>query len=136
MALKITLKSNERIIAGGSVLRNISGRNIEIALENEVPLLREKDILSDADADTPCKRIYLVLQLMYIDEANMAQYQKIFNDLSSDVLAAAPSTGAIIGQINEDIQNNRLYQALKQARQLIAYEERVTSNVRSADRSL
>jgi flagellar biosynthesis repressor protein FlbT len=136
MALKITLKSNERIITGGSVLRNISGRNIEIALENEMPLLREKDILSDADADTPCKRIYLVLQLMYVDPANMAQYQKLFADLSSDVLGAAPSTGPIMEQIREEVRNNRLYQAMKQAKQLIAFEERVTGHVRSADRSL
>jgi len=99
MALKLSLKANERIIAGGAVLRNATGKTVELTVENEVPLLREKEILSEAKADTPCKRVYFVIQLMYIDGQNLPKYQKLYWDLARDILNAAPSTtGMFIGQ--------------------------------------
>jgi len=94
MALKLSLKADERIIAGGAVLRNTTGKSIQVSVENEVPVLREKDILSEAKADTPCKRVYLTVQLMYIDEQNLPRYQKIYWELAREIIEAAPSTAA------------------------------------------
>jgi flagellar protein FlbT len=129
MGLKITLKPNERMIIGGAVMTNGSGKS-EFLVENNVPILREKDILSEHDADTPCKRIYFVIQLMYIDEKKLTEHHNTYWSLVRDVVAAAPSTLVLIDHISEQILGSRYYQALKLAKNLIEYEREVVNNVR------
>lgn len=132
MALKLSLKADERVIAGGAVLRNATGKTIELMVENEVPLLREKEILSETKADTPCKRVYFVIQLMYIDGENLPKYQNLYWDLARDILHAAPSTTSLFKSISEAIYNGRFYQALKETRTLIQYEEKAMEQARGA----
>ncbi len=136
MALKIMLKAAERIIAGGAVIKNTTGKSIELSIENEVPLLREKDILSEAKADTPCKKVYVAIQLMYIDHENLSKYHTIYWELAREVINAAPSTSPTFGVISEHIYNERYYKALKEAKQLILYEEKAMTNARKSGRSL
>ena len=57
MPLKITLKPRERLILGGAVLRNGDGAT-HLLVENEVPILRERDILTEKNAASPCRRVY------------------------------------------------------------------------------
>ena len=127
MSLKITLKSNERLIVGGAVVRN-GGKGTVLYIENTIPILREKDILGEKDASTPCKRVYFTIQLMYIDEANVPQYRSAYSELAGEILKAAPSTATFVEQINERIQAANYYQALKIARNLIDYEEELLKN--------
>lgn len=127
MSLKITLKSNERLIVGGAVVKN-GGKGTVLYIENTIPILREKDILGESDANTPCKRVYFTVQLMYIDEPNVPQYRSAYSELAGDILEAAPSTRTFIEQLNERIQAGNYYQALKIARNLIDYEEELLKN--------
>ncbi len=64
MALRIELKPGERILIGESVLIN-SDQRATFLIEGSAPILREKDIVTPEQADTPAKRIYLAVQLMY-----------------------------------------------------------------------
>ena len=80
MALKIFLKPHERMIIDGAVITNGSA-STELLIENRVPLLRQKDILTETDADSPGKRIYLIIQLMYIDEDKLEQYHHRYWEL-------------------------------------------------------
>ncbi len=132
MALKITLKAKERLIIGGAVVTNGNNRS-DLIIENSVPILREKDILSEKDATSPCRRIYFLIQLMYVDDKNLAEHHNKYWELVRELLKAAPSTLSVIDQINEHILNARYYQALKLAWQLIDYEEEVVSRVRKSD---
>ena len=127
MSLKITLKSNERLIVGGAVVKN-GGKGTVLYIENTIPILREKDILGEKDANTPCKRVYFTIQLMYIDEENVPQYRSAYSDLAGDILLAAPSTASFIEQISERVLAENYYQALKTARNLIDYEEELLKN--------
>jgi len=129
MALKITLKPGERIIVGGAVIKNGSS-STNLLVENPVPILRQRDILTREEADTPCKRIYLVVQLMYIDGTNLAAHHKIYWSLVKDLLKAAPSTLPFIDRISDLILGAKYYQALKMARKLIEYEEEVVRHAR------
>jgi flagellar biosynthesis repressor protein FlbT len=129
MALKITLKPGERMIIGGAVVTNGNSTSCDLVIENKTPILRQKDILTEEKADTPCRRIYYAIQLMYIDEANLAKYHKLYWDLVREVVQAAPSTLALIDSINEHILHRRYYQALKQTKRLIDYEQEAIERV-------
>lgn len=131
MGLKISLKPDERIIIGGAVLKNGSTRS-DFIIENSVPILRGKDIMSLADADSPCKRIYFAIQLMYVDEKNHEEHCAMYWKLVKDVINAAPSTTLQIDRISDHILQDRHYQALKLANKLIEYEQGVMNHVRSS----
>jgi flagellar protein FlbT len=129
MALKITLKPGERMILGGAVVTNGSAGSCELIIENKVPILRQKDILTESKADSPCRRIYLAVQLMYIDEGNLETYHKTYWDLVRDVVNAAPSMVVLIDAISENVFQRKYYQALKLSKQLIDYEQEVIQRV-------
>jgi flagellar protein FlbT len=128
MALKLTLKPTERMIIGGAVVRNGSGK-VELYIENNVPLLREKDIMGEGDADTIAKKIYFTIQLMYIDQDNLISHHNAYWGLVQQLIKAAPSTTGLVDDISEQIVGGNYYQALKLARKLIAREEEIMSRV-------
>ncbi|MGD8667056.1 MAG: flagellar biosynthesis repressor FlbT [Desulfobacterales bacterium] len=125
MALKITLKPNEKMIVGGAVLTNGGARNIDLIIENNVPVLRQKDILCEADVTSHCRQIYFVVQLMYIDSENITDHQRTYWKLVGELLDAVPRLTGHIDEINEHILIGNHYRALKLARQLIHYEQEV-----------
>ncbi len=128
MALKITLKPDERMIIGGAVITNGS-KGSSFVIENKVPILRQSDIMSEKTADTPCRLIYLAIQLMYVDSENLATYYANYWNLVQDLVKAAPSMVVFVDQISEHIQGNRHYQALKLTKKMIDYEQEVLSRV-------
>lgn len=131
MALKIRLKPRERVIIGGAIVTN-GGAGCELIIGNKAPLLREKDIMNKEDANTPSRRIYYVIQLMYIDEHNLVTHHAAYWKLVRDIVDAAPRTLLMINQVSEHILNGHYYKALKEARKLIEYEEEVVKRVRKS----
>ncbi len=129
MALKIAFKPGERMMIGGAVVKNTGRQTSELLVENNAPVLREKDILGEKEADTPCSRIYFVIQLMFIDRDNLATHHESYWKLVRPLLEAAPRLTGLIDRINENILNGKYYQALKTAVELIAYEKEIIVNV-------
>jgi len=129
MALKITLKPGERMVIGGAVLTNGNSASCDLVIENKTPILRQKDILTEEKADSPCRRVYYAIQLMYVDEHNLAAYHKAYWELVKDLVRAAPSTVVLIDSINEHILQRQYYQALKMTKRLIEYEREAIQHV-------
>lgn len=129
MALKITLKPGEKMLIGTAVVTNGNGKNCDLMIENKVPILRQKDILREEDLTSPCRQIYFTVQLMYIDEDNLASYHRDYWKLVHEVVLAAPSVTGLIDRMNEEIVGGKYYQALKIARKLINYEQEVVNRV-------
>jgi flagellar biosynthesis repressor protein FlbT len=135
MALKINLKPHERLIIGGAVISN-GGARSTFLVENTVPILREKDIMSATEADSPCKRIYLAIQLMYVDEHNLAEQHRVYWELVKAVAEAAPSRKQQLAEISELVGQKQYYQALKLTKKLIEYEKEIIENVRNSNASI
>jgi flagellar biosynthesis repressor protein FlbT len=128
MSLKITLKPNERMIISGAVITN-GNKGSSFIIENNVPVLRQSDIMSEKAADTPSRRIYLAIQLMYIDSENQATHYANYWNLTQDLVKAAPSMVGFVDQVSEHIQSNRHYHALKLTKKMIDYEQEVLNRV-------
>jgi flagellar protein FlbT len=120
MALKVEMKPGERMIIGDCVITN-SDQRTRLLIDGDTPILREKDILTAESANTPAKRIYLAVQLMYLSRDPCAHHETYFA-LMRDILEAAPSTWRYIESINNHILTGELYKALKDAKKLISYE--------------
>jgi flagellar protein FlbT len=126
MALKVELKPGERIIIGECVITNDDQRT-RLVIEGEMPILREKDIIAASQADTPAKRLYLAVQLMYMARDPRAHHE-IYFSLMRDILQAAPSTWPYFEAVNNLILTGNLYKALKETKKLIAYEQELIAN--------
>ena len=129
MALKVELKPHERIIIGACVITNSDQRARLLIDGDRIPILREKDILTPETADTPAKLVYLAVQLMYLSPDPMAHHPTYFS-LVRDILTAMPSAWPYIEGINNYILNGDLYHALKEAKKLIAHEEKLIESAR------
>jgi flagellar protein FlbT len=128
MALKVELKPGERILIGESVNTNGDQRT-RFLVDGTAPILREKDIMTAERADTPAKRIYLAVQLMYMG-GEPARQHEVYFALMRDILQAAPSAWQYIADINNQILTGELYKALKSAKKLIEYEQELLTHAK------
>ncbi len=118
------------MIISGAVITNGDAKS-NFIVENTVPILRQKDILSTKKANSPARRIYFSIQLMYIDEDNLSRYHKTYWKLVREFLSAAPGALPIIDRISKEILDSDYYRALKTCKKLIAYEEEAIASVQS-----
>lgn len=130
MALKVELKPGERLLIGECVITN-SDRRTTFLIDGKVPIIREKDIMTADQADTPAKRIYLSILLMYTSRDPSEQHSTYFA-LVRDIVQAAPSTWPLVENINNHILTGDLYKALKQARDLVKYEQELMNDASRA----
>ena len=134
MSLKVELKPGEKIIIGESLITNDSQRT-RLFIEGSAPILREKDILSPNTADTPAKRIYLAVQLMYLSR-DVEKFQDEYFNLINDFILASPSSIGYVTEISKNILGANLYRALKNAKLLIEHERRLIDHVSASGSGL
>ena len=120
MPLKIDLKPNERLIIGNAAIRN-GERRASFVLETNTKFLRETEIITESDADTPCKQLYVLLQVMYLVDQPF-EAENGFTALATEIMTAVPTTAPYIAAIHAATAAGKSYQALKLGRDLIAYE--------------
>jgi len=122
--LAINLRPNERLIVNGVVLQN-SGSATKLLIHNNASVLREKDIITEADATTPARRIYFAIQCKYLFSAGDAAYLPLIYQSIEEFETAAPSTVELTREIRANLDRGALYRALKSAKQLIAREGQI-----------
>ena len=128
MGLKVELKPGERCILGECLITNGDQRT-RLLVEGKVPILREKDIMTPEQADTPAKRIYLCVQIMYTSRDPRPHHETYFS-LMSDLVKAAPSAWPHMQNISNHILAGEMYKALKSAKSLIGYEKELLDNAK------
>jgi len=127
VGLRIELKPFERIVIGESLITNSETR-ISFLIEGKEPILREKDILMPEKANTPVSRIYVCVQMMYLEKSR-AKYQDLYFELIRDLLAAVPGFRKKIELISKLILEDSYYKALKELRKLRLQEEELLHHV-------
>ena len=129
MPLKLTLKPNEKVLIGTAVITN-AGQKSEIIIQNTVPVLREKDIITEENADTLAKKLYYIILSMYVDQANEDEYHEIYFKLVNELFDALPDRRnlAMVLAVSRKILEGNHYQALKECRKLIEFEAEVSAN--------
>mgnify|MGYP002680076786 FL=1 len=120
MPLKIELKPGERLIVGNALITNDKER-VKLFIEGNVPILREKYVLTEKEADTPCKKVYYVLQEMYLAKDPKVLHPEYFARIN-EIVQAAPSFAPMIDELNLDILGGDYYAALKHMMAIIERE--------------
>ena len=118
MPLKIELKPHESIIIGEALITNENSRT-RFYIDGDVPILREKFILREKEANTPAKRVYFIVQQMYLSKNNK-ELQKLFIEYVRDLQTAAPSLRPYVTPVGEAVVIGDFYDAIKQASNLLS----------------
>jgi len=129
MPLKLTLRKNEKILIGNAVLQNGDSKSEFIVL-NHVPILREKDIISEEDADTFSKKIYRTILNMYVAPEQEKNFHKFYFLLLKQMLVLPLGDDGLdlMMQMSEHIIAGDHYKALKACRELIDFESEILSH--------
>ncbi|WP_420549382.1 flagellar biosynthesis repressor FlbT [Curvivirga sp.] len=121
MPLRIKLPTNEKVIINGAVLEN-AGDATTMIIHNKVDILRRKEVMNEADAVSPARRVYYALQCAYLFESDRNEYLTLANGLISEYAEAAPSSAEIVDSIESKLRDEKYYDALKNTLDLIDHE--------------
>jgi len=127
MALVIDLKPGEKILIGEAVITNDSQRT-RLHIAGDAPIMREKDVMKEEEAYSPARKIYFMVQCMYLAREPKTYFDNYFK-LVRQVQDAAPTTTFFFLKINEMILSGSYYKALKESRELIKHEDELIGNV-------
>ena len=127
MALIIDLKPGEKILIGTAVITNDNQRT-RLHISGDAAILREKDVMKEEDANSPSKKIYFLVQCMYLAPDPKVYFDKYFG-LIREMQVAAPTTSLFFMKINDMILEGSYYKAMKEARELMKHEEELIGNV-------
>jgi flagellar protein FlbT len=127
MPLKIQLKPKERIIINGAVVEGNPDSRTEIIILNNASVMRQKHILQEEEANTPAKRLYFTLQMLYIDTDNQDKYKPLYEGFHGDLerTVSLPILKDSLNLIKEAVAESRFYDAMKVCRDLVSAEEEI-----------
>lgn len=130
MPLKLSLKPGEKFVLNGAVVQN-GDRRGTLILQNKASVLREKDIMQEAEVTTPSRRIYFPVMMMYLDESSANQYYDEFVLRLSEFMAVIenPSVLSDCVGISKHVLAREFYKGLMLARKLMEYEDERLANV-------
>ena len=132
MPLKLSLKPGEKFVLNGAVVQN-GDRRSALLLQNKASVLREKDIMQAEEANTPARRIYFPLMMMYLDEAGAPRFYDEFVRRLNEFMNAIrnPEMQADCVAISKHTMAREYYKALMLCRKLIDYEDERLPHVAS-----
>ena len=124
MALKIALKPGEKVVINGAVIQNTE-RRTNFIIHNKSNILREKDIITFEQADTPVKRIYFAIMMTYLDQTVEKTIYREFVQRIAEFINVISNEDALDKciAILEAVNNANYYAALQLCKQLLAFEE-------------
>ena len=124
MPLKLSLKAGEKFVLNGTVLTN-GDRRVSLVIENKASILRDRDIMQAEEANTPAKRIYFPIMMLYIDPEHSDRYYDEYVTRMGEFMNAVSDREALATcvAISRDVLQGDYYKALIKCRQLFDFEE-------------
>ena len=124
MPLKLSLKPGEKFVLNGAVLAN-GDKRASFVIQNKACILREKDIMQAEEANTPAKRIYFPIMMMYLDPDEADVYYSQFALRMTEFMDAIRDRKALgtCVEISRDVTQGAYYKALIACRKLFDYEQ-------------
>ncbi|MEZ6023450.1 MAG: flagellar biosynthesis repressor FlbT [Hyphomonadaceae bacterium] len=121
MPLKLSLRPGEKFVVNGAVVQN-GDRRAALVLQNKASVLREKDIMQPDEADTPAKRIYFPIMLMYLDEMGRDKAYSRVRGTAAEFMGAVLRQSWRMHRRFQRSNGGEYYRAVCRCRKLMSYE--------------
>ncbi len=124
MPLKLSLKPGEKFVLNGAVLQN-GDRRAVLVLQNKASVLREKDIMQEGEVQTPARRIYFPVMMMYLDDSTGQRHYDEFVLRLTEFMGVIQNASilTLCVNISRHCMEREYYKALMLCRKLIEYED-------------
>ena len=124
MPLKLSLKPGEKFVLNGAVLMN-GDKRTSLVIQNKACVLREKDIMQPEKANTPARRIYFPIMMMYLDPHECEQYYNDFALRMTEFMGAIKNGTALATcvEISREVMSGAYYKALMACKRLFEFEQ-------------
>src|SRR4029077_19319284 len=118
------LKPGEKFVLNGAVLTN-GDKRTSLVIQNKACVLREKDIMQPTEANTPHRRVYLPIMMMYLDPDVNEQYYNDFALRMTEFMGAVQNRAVLAAciEISRDVTSGAYYKALMLCRKLFDFEQ-------------
>jgi len=130
--MNISLRAGEKIYINGAVLR--VDRKVYISLLNDAHFLLEAHVLQAADATTPMRQLYFLLQLMLMEPGGAIEAKRLFEVFHSQMSLVLDNTILRDGlaEVGDLVKDSRYFEALKVIRALYPLEAKLQAAPASA----
>ena len=120
-SIRVPVRPGDRFLINGALITLGDG---EVEVQNHDMVMHGSDIMLPENANTPSKRIYYWLMLMYLDQAGQDAYRIRLLDDMNDLLNATSllDVAKSLGLIHQFVQHNDLTRAMTACRALMAFE--------------
>lgn len=112
MPLKFTLRPGEKVIVNGAVI----GRGEEpgsFYLFNKANFLRGREVMKDEQADTLIKKLYLIIQLIYLFPENAPENLVKFETILAENIRTNSDSLEKLTEVARLVHMGDYYRALK-----------------------
>jgi flagellar protein FlbT len=133
--MNIWLRAGEKLYINGAVLR--VDRKVSLELLNDATFLLEAHVMQAADATTPLRQLYFVVQLMLMDPSDLAAGKDLFRTSIEKLREAFENAEALAGlkSVESLVAAGRNFEALKTLRNLFSVEDSILSKAIPADQA-
>ena len=128
MPLHLKLRRGERLLVNGAVIE-IGSRLGEIVVHNQSHCLREAELMAEADATTPTRRLYFRVQGLIVEPHAGDQHRSAADAMIGELeeVFSNAETLARLRRVREAIAQGDAYAALSLLRAILKYEDMLLS---------
>jgi len=124
MPLKIRVKPEGKIFAGGAVLKNVGNRPADLLILSDSPVLREGYMMNiDRKDESDASNVYFLLQVIYLFKGKGQPLDTLVIDTIKNFNKLYPQLAVETAQIIAHLENGELFKALKTGHKLLANAE-------------
>lgn len=121
MPLKIRVKPEGKIFAGGAVLKNVGHRPAELLILSDSPVLREDYMMNiDRRDESDATNVYFLLQVIYLFKGKGQPIDQLVMDTIKNFGTLYPQLAEHVGQILAHLNAGEAFKALRLGHKLLA----------------
>ena len=132
MPLKFVLRPNEKVIINGAVI-GAGDRPGSFFLYNTANFLRGREVLKEEQIDCIEKKLYFVIQLVYIFPEDATLNLQRFASILDETRQSRPDASKVLDEIERLVEARNYYRALKLCRKMFRSAEGGASNGGTGD---
>jgi flagellar biosynthesis regulator FlbT len=127
MPLKIRVKPEGKILAGGAVLKNVGNRPADLLILSDSPVLRDDYMMNmDRRGDSDLSNVYFLLQVIYLFKGKDKPMDGLVVETVRTFAKLYPAYESDVAQIIMHLEASESFKALKVAHAMLAQNEKAT----------
>ena len=130
MPLKIRVKPEGKIFAGGAVLKNVGNRPADLLILSDSPVLREDYMMNIERRDeSDVSNVYFLLQVIYLFKGKDMPMDNLVIETVKSFAKLYPAYESDVAQIIGLLEAKETFKALRVAHAMLAQYEKDTQAV-------